>query len=142
MANNRIIEEAIKFVSEGTEVTFPVNGVSMLPFIVGGRDSVVLVKPETPQAGDIVLAWVDVSHYVIHRIISIAGDEVTLMGDGNLGGHEFCHIADIAARADYAVGADGRRRYLYSPAQKVFSRLWRWLLPVRRYLLAIYRRIR
>lgn len=128
-------------VNEGLSVTFPVNGVSMLPFIIGGEESVVLVKPSTPQIGDIVLAWVDGNRYVVHRIISIIGDDITLMGDGNRIGHEFCKAKDIAARADYVVDAKGRRRYLYSKSQMFFSRLWFRLLPIRRYLLAIYKRI-
>jgi len=142
MHNNQIIEEAIKLVKKGVTVTFPVNGISMLPFIVGGRESVMLVPAGEIRVGDIVLAWVDGNRYVIHRIITIAGDRVTLMGDGNISGHEHCHLSDIAARADYAVGPEGKRRYLYSRSQKCYSRLWRWLLPVRRYLLAIYKRIR
>ena len=32
-----IIEEAIRLVSEGVDVTLPVNGNSMLPFIIGGQ---------------------------------------------------------------------------------------------------------
>jgi hypothetical protein len=43
--DSAIIAEAIRLVSDGVSVTFPVNGRSMLPFIVGGRDSVVLEKP-------------------------------------------------------------------------------------------------
>ncbi len=141
MTDNRIIEEAIKLVNEGLSVTFPVNGISMLPFIIGGKESVVLVKPGTPKIGDVVLAWVDGNRYVVHRIISIIGDDIMLMGDGNRVGHEFCQTKDIAARADYVVNEKGRRRYLYSKSQMFFSRLWFRLLPIRRYLLAIYKRI-
>ena len=43
----QIIAEAIKLVGEGVSVTFPVAGRSMRPFIVGGKESVVLVKPES-----------------------------------------------------------------------------------------------
>ena len=50
-----IMAEAIRLVGEGVAVAFPVNGRSMLPFIVGGRDEVVLVKPERVKVGDIVL---------------------------------------------------------------------------------------
>ena len=35
-----VLSEAIRLVGEGVEVTFPVNGRSMRPFIEGGRDSV------------------------------------------------------------------------------------------------------
>ena len=37
MTDNEIIEEAIRLVREGVNVTLPVNGNSMLPFIIGGK---------------------------------------------------------------------------------------------------------
>ena len=48
-----IMAEAIRLVGEGVSVTFPVNGRSMLPFIVGGRDSVILEKPVDLRVGDV-----------------------------------------------------------------------------------------
>ena len=59
MTDNEIIEEAIRLVDEGVSVTLPVNGNSMLPFIIGGKESVILQKPELPKVGDVVLAWAD-----------------------------------------------------------------------------------
>ena len=35
-SDESIMQEAIRLVGEGVSVTFPVNGRSMLPFIVGG----------------------------------------------------------------------------------------------------------
>ena len=66
-----IIEEAIRLVGEGVSVTLPVNGNSMLPFIIGGKESVILQKPVEPRVGDVVLAWVKGGYYVVHRIIAI-----------------------------------------------------------------------
>ena len=45
-SDNEIIQSAIKLVQEGLRVTFPVKGYSMLPFIIGSKESVDLVKPE------------------------------------------------------------------------------------------------
>ena len=42
MTDNEIIEEAISLAREGVRVTFPVKGQSMLPFIIGGKESVIL----------------------------------------------------------------------------------------------------
>ena len=57
MTDEVIIEEAIRLVNDGVSVTFPVRGYSMLPFVIGGRESVVLQKPGVTQVGDVVLAW-------------------------------------------------------------------------------------
>ena len=151
MTDNEIINEAIRLVEAGVSVTLPVNGRSMLPFIIGGRESVILQQPpkqgetrqDAPQLklGDVVLAWVEGSCYVVHRIIRIDGDRVTLMGDGNLVGTEHCRLSDIKAIATHVVGSDEQPHDLYTSRRMLGVRLWWWLLPIRRYLLAIYKRL-
>ena len=140
LPNNDILDDVIKLVDEGQRVTLPVNGYSMLPFIIGGKESVELVKPEKAAVGDVVLAWINGCRYVVHRIIRIEGNQVQLMGDGNLTAEEYCTISDVKARAEYVITPHGKRRYLYTPQRLRFSRLWSKLLPVRRWILAVYRR--
>lgn len=141
MTDNEIIEEAIRLVREGVSVTLPVNGNSMLPFIIGGKESVILQGPGLIDVGDVVLAWVDGCRYVVHRIIRINGDRVTLMGDGNLAGTEHCTLNDIKAIATHVVDAKERTHYLYNRWRKSAAKIWFRLRPMRRYLLAIYRRL-
>lgn len=140
VSDNEIIQNAISLVNEGMRVTFPVKGNSMLPFIVGGKESVDLIKPETVKVGDIVLAWVEGCRYVVHRIIRMDGEQVTLMGDGNISGVEHCRIDDVAALAINVVTPAGKHHNLYAPWRVRLSRLWWRLLPLRRWILAIYRR--
>ena len=141
MNDNGVIEEAVRLVQEGVTVTFPVTGQSMLPFIIGGKESVILQQPKQPQIGDVVLALVEDGRYVFHRIIRIEGDIVTLMGDGNLVGTERCTIANIKALATHVVDAKGKMHQIDTPWRRRAVRLWWHLRPVRRYILAIYRRI-
>ena len=141
MNNHEIIAEAIRLMDEGITVTLPVDGRSMLPFIIGGKESVILQKPTNPKVGDVVLAWVEGCRYVVHRIIGIDGDRVTLMGDGNLIGTEHCTLGDIKAIATHVVSADDKKHDLYNRWRKLAANWWYRLRPVRRYLLAIYRRI-
>ena len=141
MTDHEIIDEAIRLVDEGVSVTLPVNGNSMLPFIIGGKESVILQKPEQLIVGDVVLAWASSGRWVVHRIIHIDGDNVTLMGDGNLVGTEHCLLNDIKARVTHVVDAKERTHYLYKGWRKLAAKVWYWLRPVRRYLLAIYRRL-
>jgi hypothetical protein len=138
--DNYIIEESIRLVEDGVSVTLPVDGRSMLPFIIGGRESVILQKPLAPKVGDVVLAWVEGGRYVVHRIIRIEGKNITLMGDGNIVGTERCTINDIKAIATHVVDADGALHYLYNRWRKLGAKVWFWLRPIRRYILAIYRR--
>ena len=56
MTDKDIISEAIRLVEEGVSVTLPVDGRSMLPFIIGGKESVILRRPGVIDVGDVVLA--------------------------------------------------------------------------------------
>ena len=138
-SDDEILAEAIRLVSEGIAVTFPVNGRSMLPFIVGGSESVILEKPHPAQVGDVVLAFVENCRYVVHRIVKIDGENVTLMGDGNLYGVERCRLQDIKATATHVVGKNGKRRSLDSRQSRRRAALWRKLQPARKWLLLVYR---
>ena len=127
-------------VRDGISVTFPVKGHSMLPFIFGGRESVILQKPDNLKRGHVVLAEVGPNLYVVHRIIKVEPDCITLMGDGNIRGTESCRPECVLARATHVVDAQGQRRPLESRAQMAKARIWFWLRPLRRYILAILRR--
>ena len=135
-----IVAESIRRVANDERVTLPVNGHSMLPFVVGWRDCVILQKPRQPKVGDVVVAWVEGRRYVLHRIIRIDGERVTLMGDGNLRGTETCTLSDVKALATHVVDVKGRTHDLYSKRLRWAAKVWWNIRPVRRYLLAIYRR--
>ena len=141
MNDNGFIEEALRLVQEGVTVTFPVTGQSMLPFIIGGKESVILRRPGVIDVGDVVLAWVDGNRYVVHRIIKLDYDRVTLMGDGNVRGTEHCLLKDVKARVTHVVDAKDKTHYLYNRWRMLGAKVWYWLRPIRRYLLAIYRRL-
>lgn len=140
LTDDQILREAIRLVETGVTITFPVNGRSMLPFIIGGKESLVLTKPASIKVGDIVLAYVNGNRFVIHRVEKIKGDKVTLMGDGNLCFREHCTLADVKAFASHAVNESGIRRDLYTPGRRFAAKLWVLLCPFRKYLLFIYRK--
>jgi len=138
--NYKLIEGVREMLKTHPRVVIPVKGNSMLPFIIPQKENVELARVEAPlQMGDIILAWTK-DHYVIHRIIGIDGDDLTLMGDGNIRGTESCTMADVVAKAEYVVDQNGKKHYLYTPFRQRASRLWNVLLPVRRWILAVYRR--
>jgi len=134
-----IISDAVRLVNEGMAVTLLVKGRSMLPFILGGIDSVVLTRPGDVRRGDVVLARIDGQRYVLHRVMEVSDTRVELMGDGNLVGREVCRPEDVLARTDEVVKGDGRHVRLDTPRMRRAARLWRRLLPFRRYILFIYR---
>lgn len=140
MTDDVIIQEAVRLVQDGVSVTFPVKGRSMLPFIFGGRESVILQKPESLQRGQVVLAEIGPDRYVVHRIIKITQDRVTLMGDGNICGTESCPPDKVLAIATHVVDEKGKRRTLESKGQMFKARVWYVIRPFRRIILAVLRR--
>lgn len=139
--NEILIPEVCSLLDSGQSVIMRVKGSSMNPFIDGDRDSVELVHADVFHVGDIVLAWLDGDRFVLHRIFDIDGDKVTLMGDGNIVGKEYCRISQLHGRAVSVIRPSGRKDSMISPRAVRRARIWRGLLPVRRWLLAFYRRI-
>lgn len=114
---------------EGSQVTVRVKGQSMLPFFRSG--STVLLRPireEDIKRLNVVFA--DTGHnFVIHRIIGFDNKTVTLLGDGNIYGTETMPRDKVYGIIDC------------SATHLFFARIWLWLRPVRRFPLAIFRRI-
>ena len=132
--NDSLLGEVAAVLAEGREAVITPTGNSMLPFIRGGTDRVVLRKNDRVDVGDIVLMHTG-GRYILHRVIAVDGDAVTLMGDGNLQGTEHGTTGEVVGTVSEIIRPSGQRR---TPGK---GRLWRVLKPVRRYLLAIYRRL-
>ena len=136
--NDILIPELARLLSEGKEVRFTPAGVSMRPFIEGDKDSVILAPlNRAPRRGDILLAQVQTlcgrTTYVLHRLIRIEGEQLILMGDGNLAGTEVCSRGDVIGVVTRIESPKGHRKMLTR------GYLWYVLRPVRKWLLKIYR---
>lgn len=141
ISNDILIPEVARNVAEGHTVTLPLKGNSMRPFLEDGREKALLAKVGDIKVGDPVIALTDDNRYVLHRIISIDGDHVTLRGDGNLA-CEHCTRENVLCSV---VGfyRKGRKTLDRTDGRKwrIYSWWWMHLYPIRRYLLAAYRRI-
>ena len=139
IANDILIPEMERMLNEGREVLFTPSGVSMRPFIEGGRDSVVLSRPTAPiRRGDILLARYirpdESETYVLHRVLRVdRNGTVVLQGDGNLQGEEWIRPENVLGIVTRIQWPSGRRKPMCR------GRLWQALMPVRRWLLKIYR---
>ena len=143
VANDILIPELARWISEEKEVRFTPSGVSMRPFIEGDRDSVILAHfTREPQRGDIVLAQISNAAaektYVLHRLVRVKRNQegqkiYTLQGDGNINGEETCAREDIIARVIRIERPNGQHKCLTR------GYLWHALRPIRKWLLKIYR---
>lgn len=139
--NDLLLGEVSRMLNDGHKVVIMTKGVSMLPFIVGDRDSVELEKRDSYRIGDIVLARVENKRWVLHRLVSMEWDKAVLKGDGNLVGIERCAIGDIAGAVTFIIRPKGKTD---CSSRKFARKSRRWKeLPyiVRRIILGIYRRL-
>ncbi len=142
IANEILVPELARLLAEEKEVRFTPSGNSMRPFIEGNRDSVILAPlTRSPRRGDILLVRAiqpsGQTTYVLHRLVRIAHDErgelLVLQGDGNLQGEETCRRSDVIGRVRRIESPKGRAKLLTR------GRLWHALLPIRGFLLKVYR---
>lgn len=148
--NAELFAEVRRLLGEGCRVTILARGNSMMPFIRDGVDEVELASPESGSSGsggpvfapgDILLCELAPGNYVLHRLLKAEEGRLTLMGDGNLRGTESCPASSAVARAVRIVRPDGRRVDCCSRVELRKARIWRRLLPFRRILLALWRRL-
>lgn len=141
--NEIFIPQIKELIDEGMTTTFRVRGYSMRLFLEDRRDKVLLAPcTEAPRRGDVILAEVSPKRYVLHRVIKVDGTHLTLKGDGNVFGTEECDVNDIIgiAKGFYRKGRSVPD-LTTGTKWKVYSFLWLRLTPLRRLILAFYRRI-
>ena len=137
-----MMEEIRGLISEGKTVTITLKGNSMNPFIVHLRDQMTLGpwKDEDIRKGTVALVLDTRGNHVIHRIIEVHPDRVILLGDGNV-------LQTETATKDNIIGimhALVRKGRTYTPSGliwRIYSAVWMFLTPVRRWPLGLWRRI-
>lgn len=145
---NHILLGAVRdAIRNGHTATISVKGWSMRPFLEHQRDKVLLDSPQGAKVEDAVLAEIAPGKYVLHRIIDIKPnpqnpeeDEITLMGDGNIKGTEHCLRKDICGIVTQYIRPT-RTIPANTPSLIRDIRRWKKLLPIRRFLLIIYKAI-
>lgn len=141
--NEVMLPKVAELIASGHTVTLRVKGQSMNPFLRHGRDQVTLAPFETLslQPGVVVLAREQGSgRIVLHRIIHREGDRLTLQGDGNVQGVELTTVHLVMGQVIEFIR--GTKHYPVNGCTwRLYSNLWLKLKPIRRWLLAVCRRL-
>jgi hypothetical protein len=137
-----MMEEIRTLISKGHTVSLTVKGNSMNPFIVHLRDQMTLGpwKDEDIRKGCVALVKDIRGNYLIHRIIKRDEKTVTLIGDGNVGLYETAKTNDIIGIM-YSITRKGKVWSTDSKVWKLYSWIWMFILPLRRWPLGLWRRI-
>lgn len=143
--NEVFLPLVLEKIKEGHVATIIARGNSMRPFIEDGRDKLVFGPANQIAVGDVVLAELTEGHFVCHRVERISNGIITMRGDGNVpnrslgtGTEEFPE-ANVRAKLVQVIRKGKTYTMATSSVWKCYSALWPALLPVRRYLLALYR---
>ncbi len=150
MRNEVFLPLAVSYLDTKESVKIPLKGFSMRPFLESDRDVAVLVKPHAPILYEPVLVEADIENplthqtekrWILHRIIGIEGENLTLLGDGNLV-PEHCKVSNIRAsiKGFYRKGRS-EIDLISGRKWKFYSFFWIRLRPIRRYLLFFHRNI-
>ena len=116
----------------GQTVRFSPMGISMLPMLRQGIDSVVLSPvPEKLKKYDLPLYQRHDGKYVLHRIIR-AGDTYTCMGDNQFQPEPGLHHDQMLALVT-AFYRDERQIRCDSLMYQLYCRIWHYSRPVRRF---------
>lgn len=128
-ANVAMFSVVRDLLQQGECVNVTVQGNSMLPFFRSG--STVSIRPvNSADFRKYSVVFADAGdHFVIHRIIAINGNYITLLGDGNVIGTETMTRAKVYGAIDC------------TPVHLFFARLWLLMRPLRKYPLAVFRRL-
>ena len=137
-----MMEEIAQLISEGKSVSITAKGYSMNPFIRHLEDTLTIGAWEDKdlKKGTAALVRTTKGDYVFHRIIERKGDWLLLEGDGNIGIKEKA-TTDGVIGIMHSITRGGRIYTSESRCWKIYSWIWMALRPVRRYPLAIWRRL-
>ena len=124
-----IMEETL---AAGQSVRFSPRGISMLPLLRQGIDSVVISPlPETLKKYDLPLYRRDDGKYILHRIVEV-GETCTCIGD-----NQFAPEAGV--RRDQMIALvtgfyrDEKYHSVDEPAYRLYCRFWHYSRPIRHF---------
>ena len=121
-------------------VPFLVTGGSMSPFLIGNRDTVYLKKCDGPlKKGDIVLYERSNGQLVLHRIVLIEDNMLSLIGDGQFDiEHGIC-ADQVIGRAVCAV-RKGKKIQKKDFWWVFFEKIWIVVIPLRKVIWNVVKR--
>lgn len=129
MESKADIEQLLK---DGNTVQTVINGFSMYPMLVPGRDSVILapLEEDKPKRGDVVLYRRDGSILVLHRIWRVGQDGLYMVGDNQTQIEGPLRPDQIRGRLAAFI-RKGKTVSVSSIPYRVYAFIWLWMRPVR-----------
>lgn len=137
--NEILLSQVAHYIREGHSVTLTVRGNSMNPFLVNGRDQVILspFTEEELQPGAVILARENEGRVLLHRIIHRQGEILTMLGDSNIHHPEQTNISNVIGIVTKTI-RKGKEYACHKQPWQWYSLLWTKLHPIRKELLILF----
>lgn len=134
-----IIESVI---STGGDAVLCITGNSMLPLWRDKHNNVKLTACDVNElkVGDIPLYKRENGQYVLHRIVKVNDDSFDLLGDAQCVVEKGLEKHRVIAMVKGYYTESGKYISCDSKQHKLYFSIWSFLLPIRRWILAVYRR--
>ena len=137
-----MMQEIKTLISEGKTVSITAKGYSMNPFIRHMQDVITIGpwKDDDIKRGTPALVQTESGSFVFHRIIKRDGEIIILEGDGNVGLKEKATVNNVIGIM-HGITRNGRVYTSDSLLWKTYSFIWLLLGQLKRYPLAIWRKL-
>lgn len=131
-----------ELLAEHKQAVFTVTGMSMWPFICHGRDQVIITGCNSKEIkkGDIVLFETILGNYMLHRITNINEYWFETTGDGNCFSDGYFENSCIHGKVVKII-RKGKTIDCDSLFWQMIFQLWMLGFPIRKYLLAVLKKI-
>ena len=132
----------IPLIEEGLTVPLKVSGSSMTPYIVGGRDTVMISKPTLPlKRGDIAFFERLDGQIVMHRVCRVKKEGYYFVGDAQTVLEGPIVDAQIFGVVNKII-RKGRTESSGNFTWFFFRHVWIRLIPIRRVFVKIYEKLK
>lgn len=131
LGGEELMELVRETVAAGRKVRYiPFQGISMLPMLRQGRDSVELAPlPERLKKYDLPVYQLPSGKYVMHRVVDVKQDHYICNGDNLVQMEKVYHHQMVALVSAFT--RDGKRMEADDPRYRAYCRFWCGVRPVR-----------
>lgn len=138
--DNRVLFcEIERMLAEGRQVSFTVMGYSMYPFLVSGRDSVIVESSDRKKLkkGDILLFKPLPDRYMLHRVTKLAEEGFETTGDRNMFRDGMFPYECIVGKV-ITIVRKGKRIQCSNVLYQILYRTWNLLFPFRKHMIRMW----
>ena len=140
MAPEILLEEYRQLLADESIDALPlvISGSSMSPFLVHGRDTVYLSRPDGQiKKGDVLLYRRNSGAYILHRVYKVENNSFTMVGDAQTELEQGITAEQVIAIMTSAL-RKGKKQQPGTFWWEFFRKIWLNVIPLRPFFIKLY----